>query len=201
MYQSASGQRLNLQKSELFYSPSTSMASKTSSVLQAEVVSAPGKYLGIPAVVGRNKMMAFNPVKERIWKKLKGWKEKLLSYSGREILIKAVDQSIPTYHMGLFKFPATLCSKIEGNLARFWWVHSSEKRHIFWLSWERMCCAKNDGGLGYRHFESFNLAMLTKQLRRLYDRPQSLVARLLAARYYPTGNIMDATIGHHPSFV
>ncbi|XP_074287662.1 uncharacterized protein LOC141612812 [Silene latifolia] len=166
LYQDASGQRLNMQKSELFFSPSTGVIeqNEVTQILAANVVSSPGKYLSIPAVVGRNKTMTFNHLKERIWKKFKGWKEKLLSYSGREILIKAIAQSIPTYHLGLFKFPSTLCSSIEGDLARFWWGYSGEKRQIYWVAWEKMCWSKQEGGLGYRDFESFNLAMLVKQL-------------------------------------
>ncbi|XP_074300279.1 uncharacterized protein LOC141631518 [Silene latifolia] len=156
---------------------------------------------GLPAIVGRNKSVALNPVREMIWKKLKGWKGKLLSYSGREILIKAIAQSIPTYFMGLFKFPSTFCSEIEGDLARFWWAHNGEKQQIYWVALDKLCSAKQDGGLGFRLFETFNLAMLTKQLWRLYDRPQSLVSRLLAARYYPSGDILQVSIGHHPSFV
>jgi hypothetical protein len=62
--------------------------------------------LGLPPVVGRAKRRAFNEIKDRVWWRLQGWKEKLLSQAGREILIKAVIQAIPTYAMSCFKFPA-----------------------------------------------------------------------------------------------
>ena len=42
------------------------------------------KYLGLPAVVGRNKKASLNFIKERVWNKLQGWKEKFLSqWEGR----------------------------------------------------------------------------------------------------------------------
>ena len=44
------------------------------------------KYLGLPSLVGKNKKASFNYIKERIWRKLQGWKEQLLSQAGREIL-------------------------------------------------------------------------------------------------------------------
>ena len=37
------------------------------------------KYLGLPSLVGRNKKASFNYIKERVWRKLQGWEEQLLS--------------------------------------------------------------------------------------------------------------------------
>ena len=67
------------------------------------------KYLGIPTIVGRNKKASLNYIKELVWIKLQDWKEKLLSQAGREILLKAVVQAIPTFAMSCFKLPLGLC--------------------------------------------------------------------------------------------
>ena len=48
------------------------------------------KYLGLPSIIGRSKIEVFAEVKERVGKKLAGWKEKMLSIGGKEVLIKAV---------------------------------------------------------------------------------------------------------------
>ena len=48
------------------------------------------KYLGWPAHVGRSKGGAFAYVKERIWQRIQGWKQKMISRAGLEINIKAV---------------------------------------------------------------------------------------------------------------
>ena len=58
-------------------------------------------YLGLPTLVGRSKYHTFSYLKDRIRKKLQGWKGKLLSRAGKEILIKAVAQSIPTYTLSV----------------------------------------------------------------------------------------------------
>ena len=76
-------------------------------------------YLGLSSLVGREKKRLFSLIKERIWKKLKGWKEKLLSQAGREILIKAVIQAIPTYAMSCFKLPKGLIKEIETLVRKF----------------------------------------------------------------------------------
>lgn len=48
------------------------------------------KYLSLPVVFGRSKRDIFALFIERDWKKIKGWKEKLLSRAGKEVLIKIV---------------------------------------------------------------------------------------------------------------
>jgi len=50
----------------------------------------------------RSKTSVFAYLRERVWRRIQGWKEKLLSKVGKEILIKAVAQAIPTFAMGCF---------------------------------------------------------------------------------------------------
>ena len=59
-------------------------------------------------------------IKERVWAKLQGWKEQLLSQARREVLLKAVVQAIPTFAMSCFKLPITLCNDIEQLIRKFW---------------------------------------------------------------------------------
>ena len=69
--------------------------------------------MGLPSFVGQGKKTCFTQIKERIWAKMQGRKEKLLSQVGKEVMIKAVVQSIPTYSMSVFKLPIGLCKDIE----------------------------------------------------------------------------------------
>ena len=52
-------------------------------------------------------------IKDRVWAKLQGWKEQLLSQAGREVLLKVVVQAIPIFAMSCFKLPIMLCNDIE----------------------------------------------------------------------------------------
>ncbi|KAH9781471.1 hypothetical protein KPL71_008488 [Citrus sinensis] len=47
-------------------------------------------------MLGRSKKLFFNTLKARLWHKIKDWKAKLFSSGGKEILITAVAQAIPT---------------------------------------------------------------------------------------------------------
>lgn len=55
--------------------------------------------------------------------------------------------------------------------------------------------------MGFRNLSHFNKALLAKQVWRLLDNPDSLVAQVFKARYYKHSNIIDATISNNPSFV
>lgn len=77
------------------------------------------KYLGLCVVVGRNKKASLNYIKDRVWGKLRGWKEKLLSQAGKEVLLKAVVQAIPTFAMSCFKLLVGLCQDIEMFIHKF----------------------------------------------------------------------------------
>ena len=101
LYEQASGQKLNKEKTTVFFSKATLVERKLEIIdfLGVSEVREYDKYLGLLAVVGRNKKASLNFIKERMWNKLQGWKEKLLSQAGREVLLKAVVQAIPTFAM------------------------------------------------------------------------------------------------------
>nr|XP_023891716.1 uncharacterized protein LOC112003738 [Quercus suber] len=142
----------------------------------------------------------FSILKERVGQKLAGWKGKLLSMGGKEILIKAVAQAIPTYTMSCFQLPQGLCEDLESMMRNFWWGQKHQESKMAWVGWKRMCSSKTNGGMGFRNLQAFNLAMLAKQAWRILTNPNSLIARVLKARYFPFGDILTATLGSNPSY-
>ena len=115
-YESVSRQQINQRKTSLVFSNSTTDATKTE-IMEAlgipEIVHC-DKYLGLPSLIGRHKKESFDYIKERVWRKLQGWKEKLLSLADRKFLIKVVVQVILTYTMSYSIHPLGLCQEIEG---------------------------------------------------------------------------------------
>ena len=78
------------------------------------------KYLELPSLIGGSKKKSFREIKEKLAGKLTGWKEKLLTKAGKEVLIKAVAQVIPTYAMSCFKIPNSLCDEMTSLIKNFW---------------------------------------------------------------------------------
>ncbi|GAU40485.1 hypothetical protein TSUD_286400 [Trifolium subterraneum] len=144
-YENASGQEINLSKSEIFFSRNMSRAAQKdlSELMGVRHVMGTGTYLGVPSMVGRSKKATFAYIKDQIWRKISSWRSRPLSKAGKEIMIKSVLQAIPSYVIS-----------------------------IRWMSWERLACAKGDGGLGFRDFKAFNMT-----------KPESLVARIFKARW------------------
>lgn len=104
---------------------------------------------------------------------------------GKEILLKAVVQAIPTYAMGCFRLPFYLAHEIEQLMANFWWEDSKGKG-IHWVKWKEMCRSKHSEGMGFRDLEAFNMALLGKQLWKLLTMPHSLLSRIFKSRYFPS---------------
>ena len=117
-------------------------------MLGVTVVQQYEKYLGLPSLVSRNKKESFTHIKQQICKKLQGWESKLLSQAGREILIKAIAQALPTYMMSCFKLPTTLCNEIEALIHNFFWGQRGDNKKIHWVKWSDLCKPKTQGGMG-----------------------------------------------------
>jgi hypothetical protein len=62
---------------------------------------------------------------------------------------------------------------------------------VHWLRWDKMTRPKIQGGIGFRDLRIFNQALLAKQAWRLLEHPENLCARLLKAKYYPAGELLD----------
>nr|XP_023912601.1 uncharacterized protein LOC112024185 [Quercus suber] len=201
-YEEASRQKINTDKSSVFFSPNTSQELRESifNILGPMQDSRHSKYLGLPSIIGKSKAQMFAEVKDRVAKKLAGWKGKLLSIGGREILIKAVAQTVPTYTMSCFQLPKTLCQDLESLMRSFWWGQKDKENKIAWVSWRKMCRSKLHGGMGFRNIQAFNLAMLAKQGWRILTNPNSLMARVFKAKYFPFDDVLNSKKGSNPSY-
>lgn len=122
-YCHAIGQAINLNKSGVSFSkhcPIT-LRRNLAQELRIPVIEKIGKYLGIPTDWGQLKKDIFAWILTRVNSKLEGWKEKLFTKAGKEVLITSVVKAIPSYAMAIFKLPVSICRTIERRIASFWW--------------------------------------------------------------------------------
>ena len=79
-YEVESGQKLNKDKTSLFFSKNTKreVQEQIKQIFGAQIIQHHEKYLGLPPLVGKGKRKAFDRIKDQVGKKIARWKGKLL---------------------------------------------------------------------------------------------------------------------------
>ncbi|GAU36150.1 hypothetical protein TSUD_316790 [Trifolium subterraneum] len=164
-YEEASGQEINLTKSEVFISRnlSTGAQEDLSRIMGVRHVLGTDNYLGLPSMIGRKRKDIFAYIKDRVWKRINSWRGRALSKTWKEVMIKSVLQVITSYVMSIYLLPDSTIKEIERIMNSFWWGGGALNQGIRWLAWDRMTYPKALGGMGFRDLHSFNLAMIAKQ--------------------------------------
>lgn len=129
-YESLSSQTINFQKSGIMFSANVQNDLRTniSGILDAHNSLQDSKYLELPSLIGKSKKNVFNFLKDRVWERIEGCHSKLLSKAGKDVLIRSVAQSIPSYCMSYFLLLKTLCEEIQRMLNGFWWNSNSREK-------------------------------------------------------------------------
>ena len=91
-YEMDLGQKINADKCSIFFSQNTAPDTRREVLCTLGPMqdTRHGKYLGLPSIIGKSKNQVFAEIKEKVGRKLSGWKDKMLLMGGEEILIKAV---------------------------------------------------------------------------------------------------------------
>jgi len=142
----------------------------------------------------------FSWILAKVNAKLAGWKERLLSKSGKEILLKSVIQTLPQYAMSIFKLLLSLCRLIKRKISALWWSNNNGKSRIHWRNWTDLKLSKDSGGMRFRDLVNLNKAMLGKQAWHLFQQPTTIWSQLFKGLYFKNSYFQSAQLGYRPSW-
>lgn len=64
-----------------------------------------------------------------------------------------------------------------------------------------MAMSKDVGGLGFKDIQSLNSALLVKQLWCLITHPNLMMCKILKAKYFPHGGLLNAVVRPQASWL
>jgi hypothetical protein len=81
-------------------------------ILGCSTTKLPMKYFRLPLGENFKSKDIWNPIVEKLERRLAGWKRIYLSKGGHLTLIKSTLSNLPTYFLSLFPIPATMAKRI-----------------------------------------------------------------------------------------
>ena len=112
-FQAFTGLKVNAGKSEIVPIGKVGNIDASATILRCKVGSLPMKYLGMPLGTPYKTTSIWNPILERMEKKLIGWKRLYLLKGGRFTLLKSTLSSLSTYYLSLFVIPVAVADRSE----------------------------------------------------------------------------------------
>lgn len=181
----ASGQKVSLQKSRVYFSKKVSQehGSAIGAALGMDITKDLGFYLGMPTLTSRVTRATYAHLCEKVDRRLAGWKSKYLSLAGRITLAKSTVSTLATYSMQMAKIPRSICDELDIRSRRFIWGGTEEKKRIHLISWDTLQLPREKGGLGFRSARQINATFLTKLGWQVLTEPNVLWSRVLRHKY------------------
>ena len=95
-FQAVTGLKVNVAKSEMVPIEGVNNVNALAEILDCRVGALPMTYLGMPLGASHKSPSIWNPILEKIERKLAGWTKLYLSKDGRQTLLKSTLSSLPT---------------------------------------------------------------------------------------------------------
>ena len=187
-----SGLKVNLDKSNLFgINLDQNHLSRLALLLDCKASDWPILYLGLPLGGNPTACGFWDPVIERISRRLDGWQKAYLSLGGRITLLQSCLSHITSYFISLFKIPASVAAKVERMQRDFLWSGVGEGKRDHLVRWDAVCKPRVKVGLGIGKIPLRNRALLGKWLWRFPKESTTLWHQVILSIYGTHSNSWD----------
>ncbi|CAH2047747.1 unnamed protein product, partial [Thlaspi arvense] len=170
-----SGLEMNPAKSEIFFGGyNDSEARVLSGISGIKIGAFPTRYLGLPLNPAKISMATLQPFLERITSKLHSWTVKLLSFAGKIRLIASVIYEMVNFWSSVFVLPKSFYAKVDSLCAAFLWRNKTGSAAGARVAWRDVCKLTEEGGIGIRLLEDFQLVFRLNQVWNFFTNAGSL---------------------------
>lgn len=130
VFSSSSGQTINYHKSGVYFSKSVhpKHCKILAKIHKVKRISKDDKYLGTPLFFSRTRSLNFEPLLEKAYKSLHGWKAKILAQARRTVLINSTLSAYPSHQMQCFMLPTKTLDAFDKVQRDFWWSKKNPKK-------------------------------------------------------------------------
>ncbi|WMV30199.1 hypothetical protein MTR67_023584 [Solanum verrucosum] len=188
-YEHTSDQLINKEKSH-FMVPSNTPQDIINNIQQVTGFTqkdSPITYLGCPLYIGRQRIIYYSQLVEKVSKKICGWQARILSFGGKITFVKHALQSIPIHTMAAISPPSTTIKYIESIIADFFLGRDQDHRKYHWASLETMSLPYDEGGVGLRRLTDICTSLQYKQWWN-FRAKDSLWGQFLRSKYCQRAN-------------
>ncbi|KAG7571789.1 Endonuclease/exonuclease/phosphatase superfamily [Arabidopsis suecica] len=187
-----SGLNINVSKSSLFAAGRGKQHLENEAVnVGLAVCELPVRYLGLPLTTKAMTKLDYEPLLEKIQKRLSHWTNRHLSFAGRVQLIKSVIASITNFWSSVFCLPKRCFKEIEGMCSSFLWSGSPNNHSKSKVAWEDLCVPKNEGGLGIRRLHKVSRVFALGLIWKIISDSNSLWVALVRQYLIRQGTFWD----------
>ena len=201
LFCTVSGLKINMAKSTLLgMGVDEGTVISLADLVGCEVGGWPTIYLGMPLGGNPCRRTFWEPVINKVSKRLDGWKRAFLSKGGRLTLIESVLSAIPTYFLSLFRVPSGVTKELEKIMRNFFWKGADGDGGDHLVSWKEVGRAKSKGGLGIGRLKEKNKALLFKWFWRFPLEQDEIWSKVIKSKYGLHNNRWDAGLARRSSY-
>ncbi|KAK4394003.1 hypothetical protein Sango_1871100 [Sesamum angolense] len=146
----------------------------------------PVRYLDIPLAAQRLSVRDYSPLVDQIANCIFKWVAKSLSFAGQLELIRSVIQGVECFWLQILPLLVAVVEKIHRLCRNFLW--NSRRAPV---AWEDICHPKDEGGLGIRYIQSWNVALLARILWNIHRKANTLWVQWVNGVYLRGGSVWD----------
>ncbi|XP_058784616.1 uncharacterized protein LOC131659444 [Vicia villosa] len=184
VFEIVSGLGINFHKSKLIgVNVSPSFLDAAAYFLACKKEDSVLSFLGIPVGGNLRKYSMWQPLLNKMKKRLSGWKNRFLNLSGRITLLKSILSSLTIFTMSFYLIPKRVVKDFTSLQSNFLWGGVEEKMKVYWVGWDVVTLPYLKGGLNIKSLADFYLALINKWRWKILQGHKALWYDILKARY------------------